>query len=48
MLFGSDFTVNDPASVIGRVEHSILDAETQAKLLGSNSARLLAARGVCV
>ena len=48
VLFGSDFTVNDPASVIGRVEHSILDAETQAKLLGSNSARLLAARGVCV
>jgi len=45
VLFGSDFTINDPASVIARVEKSYLDEETKEKILGGNLVRLLKEHG---
>jgi len=44
VLFGSDYTINDPAGVIARVKSSDLDDETKAKVLGGNVVRMLAER----
>ncbi len=46
ILFGSDFTINDPASVIARVERSRFDEATRQKILGGNLLRLLRERGL--
>jgi predicted TIM-barrel fold metal-dependent hydrolase len=46
VLFGSDFTINDPAGVIARIEHSDHDEETRRKILGGNLTRLLSERGI--
>ena len=46
VLFGSDYTINDPAAVIATIEHSYLDEETKAKILGGNARRMLEERGV--
>jgi len=45
VLFGSDYTVNDPAGVIARIQLADFDAETKEKLLGGNLAHLLTERG---
>ncbi len=34
MLFGSDYTINDPAAVIATIEKSYLSNEVKAKVLG--------------
>jgi predicted TIM-barrel fold metal-dependent hydrolase len=41
VLFGSDFTINDPAGVIARLEKSDFTAENRALILGGNLLRLL-------
>jgi hypothetical protein len=41
VLFGSDFTINDPAGVIARIEKSNFDETTREKILGGNLVRLL-------
>ncbi len=41
VLFGSDYTINDPAGVIARIQMADFDAETKEKLLGGNLTRLL-------
>lgn len=46
VLFGSDYTINDPAAVIATIQASHLPEETKANILGGNTARLLAERGV--
>jgi predicted TIM-barrel fold metal-dependent hydrolase len=46
VLFGSDFTINDPAGVIARIQKSRLDEATRRKVLGDNVRRLLTERGV--
>ncbi len=46
VLFGSDFTINDPSAVIARIEHSYLSDDQKALILGGNAARLLRDRGV--
>jgi predicted TIM-barrel fold metal-dependent hydrolase len=46
VLYGSDFTINDPAGVIARVQRSRFDQATQALILGGNVRRMLAERGV--
>ena len=45
VLFGSDYTINDPAGVIARLDKSNFDAETREKVLGRNLARLLKEHG---
>jgi predicted TIM-barrel fold metal-dependent hydrolase len=45
VLFGSDYTINDPAGVIARIQVADFDEETKARLLGDNCSRLLAERG---
>jgi uncharacterized protein len=45
VLFGSDFTINDPAGVIARIQAADFDAETKAGLLGGNVSRLLKEHG---
>jgi len=45
VLFGSDYTINDPAGVIIRVQRADFDDATKAKSLGGNAARMLAERG---
>lgn len=45
VLYGSDFTINDPAGVIARLDKSNFDSETRAKILGRNLTRLLAEHG---
>ena len=47
VLFGSDYTINDPASVIARVTHAYLTDEEKGLILGGNTRRLLEERG-CV
>jgi predicted TIM-barrel fold metal-dependent hydrolase len=46
VLFGSDYTINDPAAVIATIQASHLPEEAKASILGGNTARLLAERGV--
>ena len=41
VLFGSDFTINDPAGVIARIEKSNFDVDTRAKILGVSVQKLL-------
>lgn len=48
VLFGSDYTINDPAGVIVRVQKADFDEETKAKVLGGNVVRMLGERGVKV
>jgi len=48
VLFGSDYTINDPAAVIATIQASYLDEDTKAKILGTNVVRMLAERGVQV
>jgi predicted TIM-barrel fold metal-dependent hydrolase len=45
VLFGSDYTVNDPAGVIARIQAADFDAQTKAQLLGENLSRLLHKHG---
>ena len=45
VLYGSDFTINDPATVIARVKHAFLTAEDREKILFRNVERLLANAG---
>ncbi len=46
VLFGSDYTINDPAAVVATIRASHLPEDTKASILGGNTARLLAERGV--
>jgi len=48
VLFGSDFTINDPSGVKARIEHSDLDEPTRRKILGGNLVRLLAEHGLVI
>lgn len=41
VLFGSDFSINDPATVIARVEHAFLTEEQRSKILSGNLEALL-------
>ena len=41
VLFGSDFSINDPSTVIARVEHSFLTEEQKQKILAGNLQSLL-------
>ena len=45
VLFGSDYTINDPAGVIARIQVADFDAETKDGLLGGNLSRLLNEHG---
>jgi len=45
VLFGSDFTINDPAGVVARLDKSNFDADTREKILGGNLIRLLTEHG---
>jgi predicted TIM-barrel fold metal-dependent hydrolase len=45
VLFGSDYTINDPAGVIVRVQRADFDDDTKARILGGNVVRMLTARG---
>lgn len=45
VLFGSDYTINDPAGVITRIQAADFNAETKAGLLGGNLSRLLREHG---
>jgi hypothetical protein len=45
VLFGSDYTINDPAAVIATVKLSYLDDDVKDKVLGGNAARMLKERG---
>lgn len=44
VLFGSDFSINDPSAVIARIEHSFLTEEQKEKLLWGNLEALLKGR----
>ena len=46
VLFGSDYTINDPAAVIATIRASYLDDRTKELILGGNTLRLLNERGV--
>ena len=41
ILFGSDFSINDPGEVIARVENSFLTEEQKRAVLSGNLERLL-------
>ncbi len=45
VLYGSDFTINDPAAVIARVRNAFLTAEDREKILFRNVERLLVNAG---
>jgi predicted TIM-barrel fold metal-dependent hydrolase len=45
VLFGSDFTINDPAGVIARINAADFDTETKAGILGDNLSSLLEKHG---
>jgi predicted TIM-barrel fold metal-dependent hydrolase len=42
VLFGSDFSINDPSTVIARVEHAFISEEQREKILSKNVEALLA------
>jgi hypothetical protein len=46
VLFGSDFSINDPSTVIARIEHSFLSEEQKEKVLSHNLEALLAKIGL--
>jgi hypothetical protein len=48
VLFGSDYTINDPAGVIARVQQADFEDRTKELILGGNVVRLLQERGVGV
>lgn len=41
ILFGSDFTINDPSTVLARIHHAFLTEEQKQKILSSNVGALL-------
>ena len=41
VLFGSDFSINDPSTVIARVEHAFITEEQRQKILSGNLEALL-------
>jgi predicted TIM-barrel fold metal-dependent hydrolase len=41
VLFGSDFSINDPATVLARIHNSFLTEEQKAKVLARNLEALL-------
>jgi hypothetical protein len=41
VMFGSDYTINDPAGVIARIQAADFDAQTKDRLLGGNLSSLL-------
>jgi hypothetical protein len=45
VLYGSDFTINEPSAVIARVRNAFLTAEDREKILFRNIERLLARAG---
>lgn len=45
VLYGSDFTINEPTGVIGRIRNAFLSAEDREKILFRNVERLLARAG---
>ena len=45
VLFGSDFSINDPSTVIARVEHAFITEEQRQKILAGNLETLLAKVG---
>ena len=45
VLYGSDFTINEPSAVISRVQNAFLTAEEREKILYRNVERLLARAG---
>jgi predicted TIM-barrel fold metal-dependent hydrolase len=45
VLYGSDFTINEPSAVIARVKNAFLSAEDREKILYRNVERLLAGAG---
>ncbi len=45
VLYGSDFTINEPAAVIARVKNAFLTAGDREKILYGNVERLLARAG---
>jgi predicted TIM-barrel fold metal-dependent hydrolase len=45
VLYGSDFTINEPSAVIARVKNAFLTAEDREKILYRNVERLLARAG---
>jgi predicted TIM-barrel fold metal-dependent hydrolase len=45
VLFGSDFSINDPATVIARVEYALITEEQREKILSGNLETLLARFG---
>ena len=45
VLFGSDFTINDPAGVIARIQNTDFNTQTKAGLLEGNCSRLLSEHG---
>ena len=48
VLFGSDYTVNDPAAVIATIQASYLEEGVKGKVLAGNVRRMLGERGVRV
>ncbi|MGE5648220.1 MAG: amidohydrolase family protein [Acidobacteriota bacterium] len=44
VLFGSDFSINDPSTVIARIEHAFLTEEQREKILSKNLEALLETR----
>ncbi len=46
VLFGSDLTICDPATVIARVAFADIDQEAKRRILGANTVSLLARHGV--
>ena len=46
VLFGSDYTINDPAAIIATIRASYLHDATKDLILGGNTLRLLNERGV--
>ena len=41
VLFGSDFSINDPSTVIARIQHAFLSREQKDKILSGNLRALL-------
>jgi predicted TIM-barrel fold metal-dependent hydrolase len=41
VLFGSDFSINDPSTVIARIKNSFLTEQQKQKIFSGNLARLL-------